>query len=229
MKPHDSLKADLVAAGKRYSSQYDGSPADQYMRHRGLGPLAGRFKIGFVSEPAIGHDRYRGRLAIPYLRPAGGTAALVTIRFRCISDTCVKDADGTYLAPDREEKHEGHGKYLGLPGHSPHLFNTQALLASRPYIALSEGEFDAMAGEIADVPTVGTPGVSSWRDFFEPAFAGFETVFVVGDGDTAGRRFTETTCERLRNAKPIDLGDGYDINKFTREFGPEAFQERLGL
>ncbi|MEW1672038.1 toprim domain-containing protein [Streptomyces noursei] len=228
MKPHDSLKSDLVAAGKRYNGQYAGSRAERYVQHRGLGPLASRLKLGYVSAPAIGHDQYRGRLAIPYLRPAGGAAAVATIRFRCIADACVKAQDGAYLAPHREQ-HEGHGKYLGLPGHPPGLYNTSALLTSQPYIALNEGEFDAAAVEGAGVPAVGTPGVSSWRDHFDPAFVGFEVVFVLGDGDDAGRGFAAKMCERLPNAKAIDLGDGYDAARFIHEFGSEKFRERLGL
>ncbi|MFH8346765.1 toprim domain-containing protein [Streptomyces sp. NPDC018045] len=214
-----SQRADLIAAAKRYSSQYEGSPAERLMVDRGLGELAStRFRVGFVSEPAVGHERYAGHLAIPYLRPAGGAYALATLRFRRIDP----------VVSDSAAEPEG-AKYLSLPGHSPHIFNTQALLTSKPYVAICEGELDAMAVEAAGVPAVGIPGVSSWRDHFDPAFAGFETVFVLGDGDEAGRRFTQKLCERLPNAKPIDLGDGYDANLFIHRYGHEAFRGRLGL
>ncbi|MCZ0976201.1 hypothetical protein O1L55_42880 [Streptomyces albulus] len=73
------------------------------------------------------------------------------------------------------------------------------------------------------------PGVSSWRDHFDLAFVGFEVVFVLGDGDDAGRGFAAKMCERLPNAKAIDLGDGYDAARFIHEFGSEKFRERLGL
>ncbi|MFI6682587.1 topoisomerase [Streptomyces sp. NPDC050485] len=226
-KLHDSQKADLVTAAKRYATNYQGSPAERYMAHRGLGSVA-KLRLGYVSEPAVGHELHRGRLAIPYWRPAGGIHAVATIRFRCIADSCVRAPDGSYLPPHRE-KHEGHGKYMGLPGHPPRLFNTAALLTSKPYIALNEGELDGAAVEGADVPAVGTPGVSSWREHFDPAFAGFEIVFVLGDGDDAGRRFSAKVCERLPNAKAVDLGDGYDAARFIHEFGPAEFRERLGL
>ncbi|MFD0384475.1 hypothetical protein ACFQ2B_26225 [Streptomyces stramineus] len=65
----DSQKADLLEAAKRYHAAYRGSPAESYLHHRGLGEAAGRFKIGYVSDPIPGHDQYRGRLVIPYLRP----------------------------------------------------------------------------------------------------------------------------------------------------------------
>nr|WP_229350057.1 toprim domain-containing protein [Streptomyces sp. UNOB3_S3] len=217
-----------MIAAKRYHSGYEQSPAELYIVNRGLGTAADKFKLGFVSEPITGHDQYRGRLAIPYLRPAGGDNAVTTIRFRCIADACVKNADGSYRSP-HEENHEGHPKYLGIPGHPPHLFNTRVLIHPSPHVGLSEGELDAMASEVAGVPAAAVPGVSSWRDHFTPAFAGFRTVFSLGDGDHAGRQFNEKNCERLPNAVPIDLGDRYDVNSFILEFGHEAYRTKLGV
>ncbi|MFI1796375.1 toprim domain-containing protein [Streptomyces sp. NPDC020379] len=224
----ESQKSDLVTAAKSYSRSYPGSPSEGYMVHRGLGEVADRFKIGFASDPVTGHEQYRGRLAIPYLRPAGGINSVTTIRFRCISDRCVKTPDGTYLEP-HEETHDGHPKYLGLPGHPPRIYNTWALVEPSPHVVLAEGEFDAMASVAADVPATSVPGVSSWQPHFAPPFAGFTTVFSLGDGDKAGRQFNVKTCERLSNAIPIDLGDGYDVNRFTKTHGHEAYRERLGL
>ncbi|MFD5050454.1 MULTISPECIES: toprim domain-containing protein [Streptomyces] len=220
-----SQKAGLIAAAKQYSTQYEASPAEELIVSRGLGALAGKFGLGFVSEPVVGHERYRDHIAIPYLRPAGGQHAVATLRFRRI------DSLVTAGAADLDEFDDSlaGAKYLSLPGHSPQLFNTQALLTHLPYVALCEGEFDAMAAEAAGVPAVGLPGVSSWRDHFDPAFAGFETVFVLGDGDEAGRKFTHKMCERLPNAKAIDLGDGYDTNQFIQQYGYEAFRGKLGL
>ncbi|MER5441147.1 toprim domain-containing protein [Streptomyces sp. NPDC002790] len=220
-----SQRADLIAAAKHYSNQYEASPAEELIVARGLGHLAGKCGLGFVSEPVVGHERYRGHLAIPYLRPAGGQFAVATLRFRRIDSITAADA----AALGEFEDPLGGAKYLSLPGHSPLMFNTQALLTHLPYVALCEGELDAMSAEAAGVPAVGLPGVSSWRDHFDPAFAGFESVFVIGDGDQAGRQFTEKMCERLPNAKPIDLGDGQDVNSFIQQHGYEAFRGRLGL
>ncbi|MGI5531547.1 toprim domain-containing protein [Streptomyces syringium] len=225
-KRSDSQKAVLLEAAKRNHQSYRGSPAETYMNHRGLGEAADRFKIGYVSDPVPGHDRYRGRLAIPYLRPAGGLDAVATIRFRCIADACTKAPDGSWL---EEEQHPGHGKYLGLPGDPPMLFNTLALIRPSPHIVLGEGELDPVASELAGVPATGLPGVTTWQDHFAPAFAGFEVVFVIGDGDPAGRKFTNDMCEILPNAQPIDLGDGYDINTFVNEKGAEKYRQKLGV
>ncbi|MEV0445267.1 topoisomerase [Streptomyces spectabilis] len=225
-KLHDSQKADLVAAAKLYMSNYKDSPAEQYMAQRGLGGLPKRF--GYVSEPAVGHERHRGYLAIPYWRPAGGIHSVATMRFRCIADSCVKAPDGAYLPPHKE-RHAGHGKYMGLPGHSIRLYNTPDLLGELPYVAVTEGELDCAAMHGAGIPSVGVPGAAGWRDHFVPALCGFTVVFALGDGDDAGRRFATKVCEELPNAKPIDLGDGYDAARFIHDFGPDAVRERLGL
>lgn len=227
LRRSDSQKADLVKAAKAYHSSYRGSPAEAYMAHRGLGEAADRFKIGFVSDPLPEHDTYRGRLAIPYLRPAGGLDAVATIRFRCIAEACTKHPGGNWR---EEEHHPGHAKYLGLPGDPPMLFHTQALIEPSPYIGLAEGEFDTMASVVlADVPTSGLPGVSSWRDHFTPAFAGFETVFALGDGDDAGIKFTVTMAERLANSKPCAMPPELDVNKFILRNGADAYRKRLGV
>ncbi|MBB5123201.1 toprim domain-containing protein [Streptomyces eurocidicus] len=226
MRRSDSHKADLVKAAKIYQSSYRGSPAEEYLCHRGLGEAAERFKIGFVSDPLPGHDAYRGRLAIPYLRPAASLDGVATIRFRCINEVCTKHPDGTWR---EDEHHAEHTKYLGLPGDPPMLFHTEALIEPSPYIGLAEGEFDTMASVLAGVPASGIPGVSSWRDYFAPAFAGFETVFTLGDGDEAGIKFTATMAERLTNSKPSAMPPKLDVNKFILQNGADAYRKRLGV
>ncbi|MGW9170133.1 toprim domain-containing protein [Streptomyces decoyicus] len=229
MKPRRSPQSDSVEAAKDYYSQLAGSPAEQYLAARGLGPLVEQMRFGWAGSARTGHEKYQGYLVIPFLRPAGGQQAVATLRFRCIADACVKDEHGQYLAPTRKETHTGHGKYLSLPGDPPRLYNTKALVRSSPYIALTEGEFDSGASELAEVPAVGVPGVGSWREHFGGAFVGYETVFAIGDDDDAGREFAEKTAARMDNAIPIILGGGNDINSFIHTQGPEAFRERLGL
>lgn len=226
LKRSDSQKADLVKAAKAYHGSYRGSPAEAYMAHRGLGEAAERFRIGFVSDPLPGHDRYRGRLVIPYLRPAGGLDAVATLRFRCIAETCTRHPDGSWR---EDEHHAEHAKYLGLAGDPPMLFHTQALIEPSPYVGLCEGEFDAMASVLAEVPASGIPGVSSWREHFAPAFAGFETVFVLGDGDDAGIKFTDAMTERLANVKACAMPSTLDVNTFICRNGADAYRKRLGV
>lgn len=218
--------ASLVEIAQGYSLDFRGSPAEEYIRHRGLEGLATRLGLGYVASPATGHEKHLGRLVIPYLRPAAGEHAVATVRFRCISETCVKNADGSWR---EDESHEGHGKYQSLPGSRPMLYNTQALITASPYVGLSEGEFDAASAELAGIPTVGVPGVSAWRDHFDPAFLGFEAVFAFTDGDGPGEQFVEKLAERLPNVVPISFGKKCDVNKFVNENGPSALREKCGI
>lgn len=142
----------MVEIAQGYSRSFPDSPAAEYIKHRGLDSIATRMGLGYVAHPATGHEKQLGRLAVPYLRPAGGDHAVTTIRFRCINETCTKHPDGTWR---EEEVHAEHGKYQSLPGSKPMLYNTQALIRSSPYIGLAEGS--------------STPPAPSWQTSHAPA------------------------------------------------------------
>ncbi|MFI0553400.1 toprim domain-containing protein [Streptomyces scabiei] len=199
------------------------------MRARGLGDVADKFGLGYVGSALTGHEQRAGSLVIPYLRPAKGTHGVATIRFRCIADECVRDENGDYLAPTRKEKHQGHGKYLTLPGDQPRLFNTRSLITTHPFIVITEGEMDAMAWESVGMPAIAYQGTSSWRDHFIPPLLGFETVYIIADGDKPGIEAAEKLAASLPNAKVIVLGDGHDSNSFLHEYGAAALRERIGV
>lgn len=218
-----------VEAAKTYYRQFRGSPAEGYIKARGLEDVADKFTLGYVGSALTGHEQRSGSLVIPYLRPAGGSHAVATIRFRCIADECVRDEAGNYLAPDRKETHQGHGKYLTLPGDMPRLFNTWSLITSHPFIVVTEGEFDAMVWESVGAPAIAYQGTSSWRDHFIPPLLGFGTVFIIADGDKPGIQAAEKLAAQLHNAKVIVLGDGHDSNSFLHKFGATALRERIGL
>ncbi|MFD8088952.1 topoisomerase [Streptomyces malaysiensis] len=228
-KPKNLQMAGSVEAAKEYFSQFEGSPAEAYMSARGLAPVAAKFGVGYVGSARTGDERLAGMLVIPYFRPAGGEHAVATIRYRCIADECVKDEDGNYLAPTQKERHVGHGKYKSLPGDHPRLYNTAALIRPTPYIALSEGEFDSQASELAGVPCAGTQGTSAWRGHFDPAFIGFEAVFIIADDDEPGIQAADKRAAEMPNGKVIVLGGGHDINSFVHTQGVDEYRKRLGL
>ncbi|MFF3453267.1 topoisomerase [Streptomyces sp. NPDC002730] len=208
---------------------YPGSPAEAYINARGLGEVAARFGLGCVASAIPGHERYRNHIAIPYLRPAGGEDAVATVRFRCVADQCVKDANGTYYFLKREkERHEGHGKYLTIPGDPPRLFNTPSLIQTSPHLVVVEGEFDAMTWEFAGVPAVGAPGTGTWRDYWSPALFGYETVFLIAE-DAAGSTFMDQLAAEMPNAKVIQMAEDLDSNQTLLEYGPAVLRERIGL
>jgi len=206
---------DSVETAKDYYSQYKGSPAEAYMESRGLAEVAERFRIGYVGSARVGHEYLTGRLAIPYLRPAGGLHAVATIRYRCIQP--------------HDCKAHGGDKMLSMPGDRSRLFNTQPLILESDIVVLTEGEFDAMAWTLADVPAIGYQGVNGWRPHFTTALIGFKTVFIVADDDPPGIKAAKARAEELPNGQIINLGGGHDSNSYLQMYGIEALRKGIGL
>lgn len=230
MKRSNGQMPGSVEAAKFYREQYQGSPAEEYLIARGLDDGASKYLPGFVGDSVTGHERYKNHLVIPYLRPAGGPHMVATVRFRCIRDECVKDSDGQYFfLKGEKEQHQEHGKYQSLPGDRPRLYNTGALISPSPYVAIIEGEFSSWAVDLEGIPAVSTQGVSAWKDHFDRAFAGYEKVFILGDGDKAGREMTEKLAARLPNGVPIDLPEGEDPDSLRRQFGGSIIRQLLGV
>ncbi|MGW0087830.1 topoisomerase [Streptomyces sp. NPDC003328] len=208
---------------------YEGSKAQEYVKARGLADVANGFGLGHVGSAIPGHERFTGFLSIPYLRPAGGEDSVATVRFRCVADKCVKDADGRYFfEKQQKEHHEGHGKYQTLPGDPPRMFNTSALIEPSPHLVVVEGEFDTMTWKAADVPAIGAPGTGTWRDYWSPALLGYQTVFLISE-DPAGFKFMESLAAEMPNSKIIEMTGNLDSNATYLLEGPKGLRERIGL
>lgn len=165
-----------------------------------------------MADPLDGHEKYRGRLVIPYVTPTG----VVDIKYRCTEHENCKEAKCT--------------KYLKEAGSENTLFNVRDLHRTEDKICLTEGEFDALAiSAIAGIPAVGYPGTQSWGSsrHWRRCFTGFGTVFVIADGDAPGREAAEKILKDMRNAVLISMPDGLDANSFIVEHGAEAFIEKL--
>jgi DNA primase len=213
----NSQKRFLVEATSQYHASLPDSPADSYLKNRGLGfpstrTQVDRFRLGFVAEPLPGHEQFRGYLAIPYLRWSQEHGwAVVSIRFRCIQD----------------HEHKGHGKYMTVAGDRPRLYNTKALMLPTENIAITEGEVDAVTATVCGVPAVGVPGSQAWQPHFREPFLGYRNVFVLADGDEAGISFANTIAATLPNAKVIPMPAGDDVNSLVLSRGKEALMERI--
>jgi hypothetical protein len=225
----------LVEATSLYHGSLIGSPAEEYLAKRGLmaGSVAtevGRFRLGYVAEPLIGHEPYRGMLAIPYLRRSpAGEWTVVSMKFRCLED----------------HEHRGHGKYTKQAGDKNHLFNTIAIIDNDDTIAITEGELDAITAQACGVPSVGVPGVEAWRPEFRDLFLGYETVHVLADNDEIkyqencgrckgecrghnyGMEFAHRMAEILPNAKIVPMEKGHDVNSMVVTRGKRALLERI--
>lgn len=174
--------------------------AEEWLSLRGLTPAdVAPYRLGVVDDDSPESRPYRGRLAIPYLTPAGP----IDIRYRALGDR----------GP----------KYLSRPGATSHLFNVGALWRDSDVIAVCEGEFDAMVMDaFSGVPAVGAPGVESWKKHWRRLFHDYDRVLVLGDGDEAGREFAARLASTLPNAIPVQIGKGMDINDIYREHGSPA-------
>jgi len=122
------------------------------------------YRLGFVSSPLKGDERFTGMLAIPYLTPAGVKA----LKFRRLV---------------------GRGpKYGQHEGQKPRLFNVLAFANATDQIGICEGEIDAIAAtEGLHIPAMGVPGVDHWQanaETWAPVFKDFGRVLVFADGDT---------------------------------------------
>lgn len=205
-------RTQLAQATERYAEAFMASPAEEYLNTRGIPvEVAQRYQLGYVADPVEGHERFRGRLAIPYLTPSG----VVGMRFRSFD-------------PDSDAP-----KYDSEAGQRTALFNVNDLHRSEPWIAVCEGELDALVmSGIVGVPAVGIPGVEHWMkktggEIWRRLLQDYETVFVLMDPDKAGQKFVPEIVKRVENALVVDLPA--DVNDTVLLNGPDWVLEKMGL
>lgn len=203
-------RAALAQATERYAEAFLASPAEEYLLGRGISAeVATSFQLGFVTEPVEGHDRFRGRLSIPYLTPSG----VVGMRFRSI--------DPESDAP----------KYDSESGQRTALYNVNDLHRSEPWIAVCEGELDTLVmSGVVGVPAVGIPGVEHWNKkggIWSRLLQDYETIYVAVDGDKAGQKAAEMITRQVENTVLLQIPG--DVNEMVQAQGPEALLEMMGL
>jgi hypothetical protein len=156
-----------------------------------------------------------------------------------LEDACVyEDARGYVHLPCRNQEGEvlrerivsGSRRWWG-PGSGVHLFGVETLpgTASRPYcgVLLTEGESDALAArEAFDLHedrvavfyvAVSCPGANAWQPEWRELFEDIDVIYVVGDGDAAGSRFTESVRRSLPWARPVFCPEGRDLRSLLQE------------
>lgn len=199
------------AAGQ-YHQALAGSPAEKYLADRGLVDGAERFMLGYVNEPAPGHeDRFVGTLSIPYLTPSG----VVAFKFRSLDPTAER-------------------KYDSPAGQKHHLFNVQALLDAIDTVCVVEGELDAIASTLAGYPATALSGTNGWKRHFARCFDGIGRVLVITDNDNKvdgsnpGQELAKKLLEVLPNAVRVSLPFGEDINSTILSHGAQHYAELIG-
>lgn len=199
-----SQRVALQAAAEKFHASLS-EAASAYLDGRGfteemvVARLLGQ--VSADSEPL--YEPFVGRLSIPYITPSG----VVSIRFRCIEDHDCKET--------------GHPKYLQMKGDADHLYNVLALHERHPAIGITEGEFDAAIVDEHVLPCVGVPGATKWKPYWSRLFEDFEKVFLIGDGDSAGRKFVDKLTELVPNAQPVVMPKDLDANEYFLKYGAE--------
>lgn len=198
--PSPKQKSFFEQAATSYHEQLaSDTNAQAYLSSRAIDRnAASTFRLGVVRQALVGHERYTGRLAIPFLTPAG----VVNFVFRCLIPNC----EGCKAKPEDG----GHGKYLAAIGDRT-LYNVGDLSTDSQTIHITEGELDALTLSMAGFPAVGVGGIDGWKDFYPICFADFAEVFVWGDGDRAGRKFARRMEKELK-ARPVAVPNGEDVN-----------------
>lgn len=218
MRPNQQLVKLWTKAADQYWENFLGSPAEDYMRSRGLDlakqetfEFAERFRIGYVREPAAGHDeRFTGMLSIPYITPSG----VIGFKFRRL--------DG------------GDPKYMIPTGQKQHLYNVRAVLEAIDHVMIVEGELDALAATMAGIPAVAVAGVNAWKPYFARCFDGISKVIICTDNDAKedgsnpGQELARKLVETLPQAVRVSLPHGEDVNSTLMNYGSEFLQDLVG-
>lgn len=179
-----------------------------YLQSRGITEETARtFRLGFVSNPEVGHEPYVGKLSIPYLTPAGS----IDIRFRSLGI----DTSGP--------------KYLSRPGASTHIYNINALNRDDDALIVCEGELDTVVATQAGFTAVGLPGANNWKPFYSRVLADWDKVILLCDGDNAGREMAKNLSRELDNVFPVFMPEGQDVNDVYLQEGADGLRRRVGV
>jgi DNA primase len=201
----DAKKSLKEAAETYYNQVVD---IQDYLLGRGIDGYATRtHRLGYVKDPVIGHEAYKGRLSIPYLTPSG----LADLRFRSIN-------------PDDSPK------YLSRPGAEQHIYNVLAFQEDSDIICICEGEIDTIImHSMVKIPAVGMPGSNGWKNWYARAFSDYRKVLVLTDGDSSGHEMGKKIMQAIDVAVIVSMPDGMDVNEVFLAEGEEGMRKRVGL
>lgn len=219
--PPPEQKAFFEQAASQYQRDLAADTAAQaYLAARGIGQqAAATYRLGVLHNPLLGHEQFRGRLAIPYITPHG----VVTFTFRCLQNHVCKDTI-TGRAPDGKEYRCK--KYRAPSGMDRTLYNVLAFRQDSDTIYVCEGEIDALTLSICGFPAVAIPGVKQWKDHFTKCFTEYTQVFVVADGDEAGYQLGSFLAKEI-GARAVRPQAGSDCNSIYAKGGIHAVQQWL--
>lgn len=187
----------LDKAQKEYASHV--GEAEDLLAERGIDLEAARSAgLGVVRNPIPQHRQMAGRLAIPYMTRAGA----VNFSFRRI---------GEGSAP----------KYMKAKGFESNLYGVSSLAKADDWIAICEGELDALTLHICGIPALGIPGAKNWKPHWNRIFSDFSRVYVFADGDGAGEELKDRAMHELgASGVYVRMPEGEDVNSLYVQHGP---------
>jgi DNA primase len=210
MKPNQKLIDLWTKAANTYHANLAGSPAEAYLTKRGILDGAEMFKLGYVVDPAPGHEeRLKHHLSIPYITESG----VVGFKFRRIDD--------------------GDPKYMIPTGQKHHLYNVSAILHAVHEVLIVEGEIDAISATLAGHPAVAVAGVNAWKPHFSRCFDGIGRVVIATDNDVKedGSNPGQELARRLQDAIPqavrVSLPPDTDVNSIIVSQGAQALTKLI--
>lgn len=198
-----------------YNEQAVCSIGSDYFTARGLvSEMVARWKLGYVEEAVDeNHEKYVGRIAIPYYTPAG----YANIVFRC-----------THLPGEECKSIPHHQKYMCLPGLYRPMFNAGILTRGHDIIYLVEGELNAIIATYYGLPAVALTTNLRWEPQWSYMFDGPTRKVALCDGDSvdpktgkiAGQQFGEMCMDKI-GAEMVTFPQGLDVASFNLERGSD--------
>jgi len=205
-EPLHPLRESRLSMNKEAANRYSGAIflAGGWLEKRGISDeTAESFRLGVVTNPIPGHERYEGWLSIPYLDYRD---RVLKVRFRCLGEHGGKCKDF------------GHGKYIDLPHEVARVFNTKALHDPGEEVHICEGELDSVILTQAGLNAIALPGANQWRYHHTRMLADYSKVYVWADADDAGSQFASDVLSSMSRADQVRLPPGLDVNDyFLRE------------
>jgi hypothetical protein len=128
---------------------------------------------------------------------------------------------------------DGSEKFRSRSGDKPVPYGQKLLGKARRegYAVLVEGESDCHTLWYHEIPALGIPGASNWRDGWAAHLDGIEKIYAVIEPDHGGDTFRErlTGCEAIRERLHIlELGEYKDPNALHLA-DPGRFRERFAV
>lgn len=195
-----------------------------YLAERGISSATALSRrLGFVKVPAIPeHKRAKGRLAIPFVTPAG----VVAMAFRCIEKHNCKEEDKRVKAIN---KSWSHSKYWKPYGQVAHLYGVNDLHVPGRDILVAEGEIDTITlSNMCDLPAVGIGGAEHWQAWWPLVLGDYRHIYAICDGDAAGRNLGSKLVKELKSKVVlVELPEGEDANSYFLKHGADKVRSLI--